>query len=203
MKKWILLLFWITVLAIMISITGTCVEFQLQKQNMIRFHVVGASDDPRDQEMKLLVRDAVQSLIEMDIQKLEDADAVEVYLQNSLRRIEAEANRVLQNSGSTNRASIGLCREAFPAREYDTFTLPSGVYTSLSIRIGEAEGKNWWCVVFPSLCYSATEDGFVQTASYAGFSQPLQKTLTRDEKYQIRFFVLDCIGKLENFFHFR
>jgi len=85
-------------------------------------------------------------------------------------------------------------------RNYDTFRLPAGVYESLRIVIGEGEGKNWWCVVFPELCLPATAEGFESVAVGSGFSEALSGALTGETQYEIRFFLLDCFGRLENFF---
>ena len=91
-------------------------------------------------------------------------------------------------------------REAFPVRHYDSFSLPSGVYHSLRISLGSAQGQNWWCVVFPRLCLPAAGEDFQEVAAGGGFSQPLTDTLTQKEGYRIRFFTLDLLGRIENFF---
>ena len=83
-------------------------------------------------------------------------------------------------------------------RQYDTFALPSGVYESLRISIGEAQGKNWWCVVFPSLCMPAVGENFSDAAAGAGFDDGLTNTLQQKKGYEIRFFLLDWLGWLEN-----
>ena len=95
-------------------------------------------------------------------------------------------------------AKVTLCKEVFDIRHYDTFSLPAGVYHSLRIIIGEGQGKNWWCVSFPSLCLPATTAGFSDTAVSAGFSAPLVKSLSGNENYEIHFFFLNQLGKLEN-----
>ena len=93
--------------------------------------------------------------------------------------------------------TVSLTEEAFTTREYDTFSLPAGVYKALRIVIGEGEGKNWWCVVFPRLCVG-TEADFVETASMAGLSDDLTGAL--EGEYEIRFWLLDKIGEIKNRF---
>lgn len=115
--------------------------------------------------------------------------------------IETVANDVLRSVGSSCRAVVTLGKEAFPTREYDTFTLPAGVYESLRVTIGSGEGQNWWCVVFPKLCVSATTDGFEDTAAGAGFSELLSGSLTGKPQYRVRFFLLDCFGWVENWIY--
>ena len=90
-----------------------------------------------------------------------------------------------------------LQKEVFDTRVYDTFTLPAGVYEALRITIGSGEGKNWWCVVFPTLCVPATSEGFEDVAAGAGFPESLTKSL--EGEYEIRFYLLDLLGKLEGY----
>ena len=202
MKKLIILAGFMILLSIAVFLVGLTAEYHMKKQDMIRLHVVGASNETYDQQIKLLVRDAVLHYMQEDVQTCSNAQQVQEYLLENLDGIEQMANSVLEESGSTDCVRISLCKEEFPMRAYDTFSLPSGVYTSLRINIGKAEGKNWWCVVFPSFCIGASSDAFLDTAAAAGFSQPLRDTLVTQNRYQIRFFFLDWIGKLENFFHF-
>ena len=100
--------------------------------------------------------------------------------------------------GFDGEAAVSLCKEAFDTRYYETFTLPAGVYEALRITIGEGNGKNWWCVVFPSLCVPATSSGFEDAAVGAGFSDTLSGAVTGEEDYEVRFYLLDTLGRLEN-----
>ena len=122
-------------------------------------------------------------------------------LKGQLSALQEAANEVLQQNGENCEAVVTLRKETFPRREYDTFSLPAGVYDSLRITIGKGEGKNWWCVVFPDLCVPAASVEVEDVAVDAGFSNSLSKTLTGEEGYEIRFWILDCIGKLQNFLH--
>lgn len=169
--------------------------------DLIRLHVVANSDSQEDQEIKLQVRDAVTAYLQPAMEKVTDTQQAKSYLEENLTQIEALANETLETLGSADRAKVRLKQEEFDTRVYDTFTLPAGVYESLRIEIGDGEGKNWWCVVFPSLCIPATTQDFQVTAAASGFDETLTNTLTGEEGYEIRFFLLDCLGKLENFLH--
>lgn len=172
---------------------------QKLRNELIRLHVVAASDSDEDQAIKLRVRDAVVESLRSEIQNLTDAEQAKAYLQENLPKIEAIANQVLQEAGCGDLATVSLAVEEFTTRVYDTFTLPAGIYDALRITIGEGAGKNWWCVVFPSLCLPATSEGFEDVACGAGFSEDLIHTLEGAEGYEVRFFLLDCLGSLENF----
>ena len=174
---------------------------QILGESLIRLHVVGASDSEEDQNIKLQVRDAITQSLEAVMAELPDMETAKEYLQEKLPELKEVANQALAAAGSAKRAVVTLVKEAFPIREYDTFTLPAGVYESLRVTIGEGEGKNWWCVVFPRLCVSATTDGFEDTAVGAGFSDRLTGALSGESKYQVRFYLLDCLGWVENLFY--
>lgn len=173
---------------------------QLSEQ-VLRLHVVGASDSPEDQRVKLMVKDAlIDSVQELMEQSGNKQDAYEA-LEPRLAQLEEIANQVLNRNGITDRATVTLLQEEFPARAYDTFTLPAGVYDSLRVTIGPGAGKNWWCVVFPSLCMPAASQAVEDVAAGAGFSDSLSGAITGKQEYQIRFFLLDWLGRAENFFH--
>ena len=172
---------------------------QSLERNLVRLHVVAQSDNQQDQDIKLQVRDAVLRVLDMtDMENIRQAKA---YIQSKLPAIEQVANDTLAQLGSTQRAVVSFVKEKFPIRHYDTFSLPSGIYESLRITIGDGEGQNWWCVVFPKLCVAATSNGMEDIAAGAGFSQELVETIARKNGYQIRFYFLDLIGKMENLFY--
>ena len=182
--------------------TGTLImDKQTLRRELVRLHVVGASDSQEDQAIKLRLKDAIVESLKSDMAKLSDAQEAKAYLAENLPKIEALANTFLQEAGCEDAAQVSLAVEEFSARVYDTFTLPAGVYDALRITIGEGEGKNWWCVVFPGLCIPATSEGFEEAASCAGFSDSLTAALEGESGYEIRFWVLDALGRLENFLH--
>lgn len=170
---------------------------QTLNEDILRLHVVGASDSAEDQDIKLLVRDAVVASISADLANMADFDLAEQYIRENLPKIQQAANKVLEELGCGDRAEVTLEREVFDTRVYDTFSLPAGVYEALRVTIGEGAGKNWWCVVFPTLCVPATSEGFADTAAAAGFSEQLTHTL--EGEYEIRFYLLDLLGKWEGF----
>lgn len=174
---------------------------QFLSENLIRLHVVADSDSKEDQAIKLRVRDAITEKLETVMKNLPDADAAKEYLRENLADLEQLANEVLRKAGNSCKATVTLAKEAFPTRQYDTFTLPAGIYDALRVTIGSGEGQNWWCVVFPRLCVSATSDGLEDTAAGAGFSDTLTGSLTGKKEYKVRFFLLDCFGWVENWIY--
>ena len=186
-------------LVCMVYTGALVVDRQKLRSELIRLHVVAASDSEEDQAIKLRVRDAVVESLQEGLQDVTDIDAAKAYIQSQLPRLETVANEVLAASGCGDVATVRLQVEEFAARVYDTFTLPAGIYDALRITIGEGEGQNWWCVAFPNLCIGATTGEFEAVAAGAGFSEELTGTLTGE--YEVRFYLLDLLGQLENFLH--
>ena len=177
---------------------GLIFDRQTLHNELIRLHVVANSDSTEDQEIKLRVRDAVTESLEAALADIASVEEAEAYIRENLPKIRETANQVLREAGIDQEAIVALCEEAFDTRHYDTFSLPAGVYEALRITIGNGEGKNWWCVVFPTLCVPAASEGFEEVAVGAGFSKSLSGCLAGEETYAVRFFLLDALGKLEN-----
>ena len=171
---------------------GIVTDSQALHDELLRLHVVGASDSKEDQDVKLRVRDAVLQSLEEGLRDVTDPQAAYDYVARMLPKVEEAANRALAAAGFSDTVAVSLTEEAFPTREYDTFSLPAGVYKALRVVIGEGEGKNWWCVVFPQLCMG---EEFVETSA---MSDELSQTLTGE--YEIRFWLLEKLGQVKNHF---
>lgn len=180
---------------------GSVVWSKVQLRNQVlRLHVVANSNSQQDQTAKLKVRDAIVSALEDDLHRVDTKEQAQALISGKLDELEQLANQVLESEGMADRATVSLTREAFDTRHYDTFSLPAGVYDSLRVTIGSGEGENWWCVVFPSLCIPAATEQVQDVAAGAGFSSSVTGAITGKKEYRLRFFLLDCMGKIENFF---
>lgn len=168
-------------------------------QNVIRLHVVAASDSEEDQAMKFRVRDAVLACLEEKLCGAENYETALHMLDGLLSEIRREAAAV---AGESCAVSATLGKETYPVRYYEKYTLPAGEYMSLRIVLGDGEGRNWWCVVFPQLCLShAEEDTEYEEFIAAGFT-PEQYRMIRNEsgtRYKIRFRVLEILSSLFGF----
>ena len=199
MKKLLKRIF-ICFLAVCVVYLGALLGDKEKLQNeLVRLHVVAASDSAEDQAIKLRVRDAVLESLQEAMTDVTDADQAKAYIEQHLPQIEKVANEALAAAGCGDVATVSLQVEEFAQRVYDTFSLPAGLYDALRITIGKGEGQNWWCVVFPSLCVPTTSEGFEDVAAGAGFDHDLTDTLTGE--YEVRFLLLDLLGEVENFFH--
>ena len=175
---------------------GLLADRERLRRDILRLHVVAASDSQEDQAVKLRVRDAVLGSLRQGLSDLADVEQAKEYVEEMLPKIEQAANLILAEAGFDDTVQVSLTEWEFPERDYDTFSLPAGVYNALRVVIGEGEGQNWWCVVFPELCMGATTEEFREMSH---FSDGLDDTLTGE--YEIRFWLLDKLGQIENFFH--
>ena len=199
MKKLLKRVFVCFLLVCLVYVGALVADRQKLQNELVRLHVVAASDSEEDQAIKLQVRDAVLESLQAGLENATDIEAAKQYIASQLPKLESVANEVLVAAGCGDVATVSLQVEEFAARVYDTFSLPAGLYDSLRITIGEGEGRNWWCVTFPTLCIPATTEGFEAVAAGAGFSDELTGSLTGE--YEVRFYILDLLGQLENFLH--
>lgn len=198
MKKLIKRVWFCFLLAALVWCGTLIADRQRLHEELVRLHVVAASDSREDQALKLRVRDAVMESLQSAMADMGDAEQAKVWLRENIGKLEAVANAVLLAEGCSDGAVVSLVEEAFASRCYDTFSLPAGVYTALRITIGEGQGENWWCVVFPTFCMGAAVEEFTDVAAGAGFPDSLSGALCGEDGYEIRFFLLDTLGKLEN-----
>lgn len=162
-------------------------------QKTVRLHVVANSDSREDQENKLVVRDAVLQQVAELTKNCESAEQAKKVIGENLPKIADAAAQVCDRE-----IRVSLQKESFETRHYDSFTLPAGEYPSLRVCIGQAEGKNWWCVVFPSLCVPATWEGVEEAALTGGFSQEeTELILGGEEEYHLRFRTLEWLRDLK------
>ena len=167
-------------------------------ENTVRLHVLANSDSEHDQTVKLCVRDRVLEELHMLLENAETPESAVAVIEENLEYLRTVCNETLDELGEEHRAELYLSKEKYPTRHYESMSLPAGIYESLQIKIGNAEGKNWWCVLYPSLCTNVakTETALIKT----GFTAEQIEVLTGGEspKYKIKFKILEFFG--ENFF---
>ncbi len=210
-KKYLSFIFAL-VLIFGIAVTTLPVNGEEEIYNKIlRLHVLANSDSDTDQKLKLKVRDALLSELEQVYADagVSDVDEAETAINKNAERLVKAAEKVISEQGFDYNVEIELCREMYPTKEYENITLPAGNYRSVKVKIGEAGGKNWWCVLFPELCMSsaARKDTASETFVYeengekfiaAGFTPSELRIITDsdDGKIKVKFRVLEIIGEL-------
>lgn len=122
-------------------------------KNIIRLHVIANSDSDEDQSLKYKVRNTIIEKLRSSLTDITDKEQAEKTIATKLTDIEQAASRTINENGYSYSVNATICNRDFPVKTYGDLTFPAGEYRSLCIEIGKAEGKNWWCVLFPSLCF--------------------------------------------------
>ena len=171
-------------------------------ESVVRLHVLANSDSQEDQALKLKVRDEVLRVTEPLLTGCESREQAEQILEQHMEEIEAAAQAVVREQGYEYPVSVLLGKEEYPTRNYENCCFPSGTYVSMRVCIGDAEGQNWWCVLFPPLCLSAASAEDEQSNEEAFISVGLTGeqyrviTQTDQVKYRIRFKILESVQDL-------
>lgn len=158
---------------------------------VLRLHVVGASDSAQDQAVKLAVRDAVLARATPLLEGVEDREEARAILEENLPAL---ARAGAETAGVA--VSAALAEDVwFPTKHYTGFSLPAGRYTALQITVGEGQGRNWWCVVFPPLCLGAVSE----TSDAMEALSPDQVALLtgENEGHVVKFKLLEWWGELQ------
>lgn len=125
-------------------------------EKILRFHVLAASDTKEDQELKLKVRDAVGVYMEEELADALNKSESEELVRLHLGEIEAVAEQTIKEAGYDYPVTASLAYVEFPEKTYGAYVFPAGTYEALEVVIGEGKGHNWWCVMYPNLCFSGS-----------------------------------------------
>lgn len=162
---------------------------------VVRLHVLANSDSEEDQALKLRVRDRVLERATELLEQSADRQEAEALLRGNLLELENLAAEEIAAAGYDYPVTAELTDTTFPTREYDDFTLPAGEYLALRIVIGEGAGQNWWCVVFPPLCTTASAD-VPASALAAGLTQEDVNLITEEPGYVLKFKTVELWERL-------
>ena len=143
----------IVLAGITLGVSGGATE-TVTKTEYLRMHIRANSNDEKEQAVKLVVRDKVVDYLAPHIANCNTKQAAMDMLFSQLCSIEQVANEILLEHGYNYTAKASVKKEQFPTRIYEDVTLKAGVYDALIIELGSAKGDNWWCVVYPPLCFT-------------------------------------------------
>ena len=166
------------------------------RESILRLHVIAASDSEYDQKVKLQLRDRLLLKGSEIFSESRTKREAEIKLETGLEILTDEANTYLESIGYPHKATVTLGKSRFPTKKYDGYTLPAGVYDALKVTIGYGEGQNWWCVMFPALCLPAAK----KDISFDGILTKKQQTFITEEKFEIRFWLVEKWQELEKNF---
>ena len=156
-------------------------------EDTVRLHILANSDTKEDQTLKLMLRDAVLSEYGKNLSVFESVEEAESELRLKLDEIKEFADRKIKELGYEYKTEVSLTKEWYDTRDYEDFSLPCGYYNSLRIIIGNGEGQNWWCVMFPPMCLDAA----TSETSYTK-----EEELLISKRYRIKFKILELISEI-------
>lgn len=183
MKKAILPAICILISTLLAALMPTEAEAAIY-EDTVRLHILAPSDEARDQELKIAIRDKLLQKYSGELSASGDATSAKKRIRGSIEEIEADCQRWVSEAGFDYSARAELCEEWYETREYRDFTLPAGCYASLKITLGEGAGQNWWCVMYPPLCLDLALGG------YDEFSDA-EYNLISESGYNVKFKLLE------------
>lgn len=160
----------------------------------LRLHVIANSNSAEDQALKLEVRDAVLQSGSSFLGTGKTKEEAETAVKNNIETLENAAKQVIEENGYDYSVKVTLGKSRFPTKTYGNYTLPAGEYDAVKVIIGSGEGKNWWCVMFPSLCLPAAQN---TTDAKDVFNEDELKLIKSNPKYEIRFWIVEKIEKMK------
>ena len=189
--------------ALFLAAMALCIYFACEKNGIykktLRLHVIAESDSDADQTVKLAVRDAILNEYAKTLTNMSSKDDAAKFILENREAIKNCADKTLESFGADYRSTVEITKEIYPERTYGDVTLPMGEYTSVKIKLGKAEGHNWWCVLFPPLCRGAATAEYDEEEAVlksGGFSKGQISLVLKDErKIQIKFGIWEFIKK--------
>lgn len=193
MKKLVISLATGLMLSILLSLSQFSVQCQTIRDDVLRLHILANSDSDEDQQLKLKVRDAILANTGHAFASTNTKDEAIANASQSLAQIEQIAAQVIKENGYDYAVKAEVVNMYFTTRQYDNYTLPAGYYDAIRITIGKAEGKNWWCVMFPQLCLPAVSE----QEPIDMFDEAQQDIIENGEKYKASFFIIEWLEQLK------
>lgn len=185
------------VICLLLSLCGLYGQCEGVRNGVVRLHILANSDSEADQSLKLQVRDAVTEAAAGWLDGAENAEEAMVLAEEALPRLQAVAQETVTAAGYDYPVRAELCEMYFTTRRYDAVTLPAGNYRAVRLSIGAAEGKNWWCVVYPPLCAGSATD---RRGLSDVLTAPQQKLVEGGGRYVVRFKLVEWFEQILRYF---
>ena len=193
---------YIVIILILVAVSATGVYAYNTNKNIsekiIRLHILGNSNNIFDQEIKYRIRDKVTENYDLKGENIEQQYKL---LEKNLDNIKNDVDKWLMELGVDYRCKVTLTKDVFPTKQYGNLKLPYGKYTALKIILGNGDGKNWWCVMFPPMCFTEGTIGMIDEESDKYLKENLSKSdysLITNSNVEIRFKIVEVFNKLFN-----
>ena len=159
----------------------------------LRLHILANSDSEVDQAVKYEIRDRILEKYGKTLKESESFEDAEARIKGIIPEIESDVDTWLKEAGYSYTSEVTLSVEWYDTREYDDFALPKGYYTSLRVMLGDADGQNWWCVMYPPLCLDVATEDAPKDDAVSGYTRE-EYLLVSDEGYNIKFKILEVFS---------
>ncbi|SDK15446.1 stage II sporulation protein R [Sediminibacillus albus] len=166
-------------------------DYQVIPDDAIRLRILANSDGENDQELKRKIRDRVNNNITEWVKEIDDIEEARETIQNKLPQIKATVKTVLEEQGSHQSYQVDYGdRVNFPAKVYGSYIYPAGEYEAILITLGNGNGANWWCVLFPPLCFLDFSDG-TTVAETDKETEEAEAEQVGEEEVEVKFFLFE------------
>lgn len=176
-KRFLILIFLLFIYTIICAVSYVNAVSSNIESSVFRLHVIANSDSKEDQDLKYIVRDNILTYINEVSKNASTKEEVIEIARNNIDTIKQIAQETVYENGYNYSVNIKIGNFAFPTKQYGDISLPAGFYDALRVEIGSASGQNWWCVMFPPLCFVDVSSGVVPEES----KEVLQENLSYEE----------------------
>lgn len=193
LRKWEIAVIFGIVFTMIMSMVSFGAECDKIKSDVLRLHILANSDSNEDQALKIKVRDAVLSEWGNVLCGADSIDEAKKMAGENIEGIKKTALRVIEESGLKYDITVAVNKAYFSTRHYEEYTLPAGRYDAVQIKIGKAQGHNWWCVMYPSICIAASSN------YNEALDEGEKDVIENYQKYEIKFKTVEVFEKIVKF----
>jgi len=180
------------ILAMLFNFASFQTKCENISEKVLRIHILANSDSKEDQDLKLKVRDKILEYAKNEFRLVKDKNEALALSEEYKDKIKNVAESEIKKLGYDYKAKVEIVNMHFNTRQYDDITLPAGSYDALRVIIGDGKGKNWWCVMFPSICIGSCEEN---SKTDTVFNEAENDVINNKDKYEFKF---KCVEVYEN-----
>ena len=184
------------VISSLISMTGFCSVCENLQNDVFRLHIIANSDSEQDQSLKLKIRDGILEYTSKLFAECKDRDEAIIAAKENLEDIKRFSQDMVYSYGYDYQVDAYITEMDFDTRIYEEFTLPAGKYNALRIVIGNGQGHNWWCMLYPALCIPSAQ----QNKPELSLDENETDVISNPGKYEVKFRLVEIFEAIRSFF---
>lgn len=184
------------VISSLISMTGFCSVCENLQSDIFRLHIIANSDSEQDQILKLKVRDGILEYTAELFSECKNRDEAIVSAKENLEDIKRFSQDMVYSYGYDYQVDAYITEMDFDTRIYEEFTLPAGKYNALRIVIGNGQGHNWWCMLYPALCIPSAQEKKPELS----LDENETEVISNPDKYEVKFRLVEIFEAIRSFF---